>query len=332
LVISVICFISAIFLSIISAIFSVSGIRIIFSGAILGATVMGIAMELGKISTTLWLYKYWHKTVTILKVYLLLAVTILVLISSTGIYGFLAKAYVGQTTDIIHIQNEINNIDLIIENENKNIERLSKTLNLLDASIDKYIDLGVVTKGLEQRTSQSAERQSIQLSMSQSYTEINECELKKLELKNSITTLNTNVGPIKYIAILIYGEENAESMYDNAARIFIILLVLVFDPLAVLLMVAGNISLEEYLKSKSKKIVNPKKMSNKTNPSKTTKRRKVVQDTIHTEKTITTMPKEQQKKVEKVIPKIDYDNPQVKKKPINQELPPKIHKKRTIAK
>jgi len=281
--IGILSIIAAVVLSIISAVFSIAGIRTIFSGAILGATIMGSSMEFAKIVSTLWLYQFWKKSSKLLKGYLLFAVTILILISSIGIYGYLAKAYIAQDTPIITIENKIERIDLSIQREIKRIEQANNTIILLDESINKYIELGVVTKGLEQRAEQLEERLLLKNEINESEDLIEIYENDKLQLVNEINSFEANVGPIKYIAILMYGEDNAETNYDNSARLLIILLVIVFDPFAVLLMVAGNIAIESKPKVIPKKLLTIEKKIQpvkKRKPVKKSKQVKQIKKTI----------------------------------------------------
>ena len=281
--IGILSIIAAVVLSIISAVFSIAGIRTIFSGAILGATIMGSSMEFAKIVSTLWLYQFWKKSSKLLKGYLLFAVTILILISSIGIYGYLAKAYIAQDTPIITIENKIERIDLSIQREIKRIEQANNTIILLDESINKYIELGVVTKGLEQRAEQLEERLLLKNEINESEDLIEIYENDKLQLVNEINSFEANVGPIKYIAILMYGEDNAETNYDNSARLLIILLVIVFDPFAVLLMVAGNIAIELKPKVIPKKLLTIEKKIQpvkKRKPVKKSKQVKQIKKTI----------------------------------------------------
>lgn len=315
--IGILSIIAAVVLSIISAVFSIAGIRTIFSGAILGATIMGSSMEFAKIVSTLWLYQFWKKSSKLLKGYLLFAVTILILISSIGIYGYLSKAYIAQDTPIITIENKIERIDLSIQREIKRIEQANTTIILLDESINKYIELGVVTKGLEQRTSQLEERLLLKNEINESEDLIEIYENNKLQLVNEINSFEANVGPIKYISILMYGEEEAETNYDNSARLLIILLVIVFDPFAVLLMVAGNIAIE------SKPKVVPKKPPVIEKKVQTVKKRKPVKKSKQTKKII---PNTMSKRLDTNVPVEENVNIPQESSPLL--TPPLIHKKR----
>ena len=244
---------SAIVLSVVSAAFSIQGIITIFSGAVLGAGVMGGTLEFSKIVSTIWLYSWWTKASKLLKAYLVFAVVVLVAISSIGIFGFLARAYVGQRNPGQEIEGRITRIDLSIEREERNIDRSQEALDLLDQSIEQFFSLNAISLGLQRREEQRSERDFLRQEMVESQQRIDELLDERFRLENQLNEFTVNVGPIEYIAVLIYGEQNAEDNFDNAARILIILFVLVFDPFAVLLMVAGNISFDENRKTKRRR-------------------------------------------------------------------------------
>lgn len=235
---------AAIILSLISAYFSITGITTIFSGAAAGVALMGAALEFSKIAATIWLHSWWKKANKLLKVYLVFAVVILIGISSIGIYGYLAKAYVGQEAPAIQYQSDIQRIDLQIDRYEREIERAQLNLDTLDEAIDIYLEYDNATRGLQQLDNQQEDRDALYEQIDTARNEIDDLLDQKFEIQNQINTLETDVGPIKYLAAILYGEDNAESNYDNAARLLIILLVLVFDPFAVLMMVSGSIALE----------------------------------------------------------------------------------------
>lgn len=241
---------AAILLSIVSAIFSISGLITIFSGAMIGAGVMGGVLEFSKISATVWLYSFWKKANTLLKSYFIIAIVILIAISSIGIFGFLSKAYVGQGEETSNIETRLERLDGYIEREERSIEQAQKQLDTLDEAVDRYLDLDIITRGIEAREEQREDREKLNNNVQEAEDKISKYEDEAFELKQQLNTLEVEVGPIKHIASLLYGEEDSENYYDTAARILIILIVIVFDPFAVLLMVAGNIALDKKPQSK----------------------------------------------------------------------------------
>ena len=250
--------IAAVVLSAVSAYFSVTGIRIIFSGAILGATLMGASLEFAKITATVWLYTWWKKSSRLLRYYLIFAIVILILVSSIGIYGYLARAYVGQRNPGQEIKNRIERIDQSIEREENAISQAEGAFNQLDVVIDRLFALDYLTYGITKRNEQKPERDALKDTIREAEDEISILLDERFQLKNAFDDFSIDVGPIEYIAVLLYGEDDAESNFDNAVRVLIVLLVLVFDPFAVLLMVCGNVAIDKSRGRKKRSYVRKK--------------------------------------------------------------------------
>ena len=133
-------------------------------------------------------------------------------------------------------------IDKLINQEETIIARAENTLDQLDRVMDVYIDRERVSKGLKERRKQKEERDELNLIITTANNNIIELNNRKFNLEKEVAVLEADVGPLKYIAELIYGEENARDMLDEAVRFLIIIFIFVFDPLAVLLLVSANIS------------------------------------------------------------------------------------------
>jgi len=160
-----------------------------------------------------------------------------------GIFGFLSKAHIEQTVTAGDNTLQIEQIDNNIERKRREITRYEDALNQLDEAIAKFTELGAVTKGLNARKEQEPERVQINTQINQISDNIILLQQEKAELKSEQIKIEAEVGPIKYIAETIYGESSSEILED-AVRVVIIILVVVFDPLAVLLLIAANISFD----------------------------------------------------------------------------------------
>lgn len=237
--------VSAILLSIISAVFSIRGLITIFSGAALSVGIMGGVFEIAKISATVWLYNFWKNSNPLMKVYFFASIIILIGISSLGIFGFLTKSYIGQEVTVTRYDTQIEQIQRRINREERDIERANEQLEILDESIERYLNLDIITRGLDARKEQEEERDILRQRINESENTIAEYEEQLFKLRNERSIEEVNVGPIKYLAAILYGEDNARDNYDRAARWLIVLFVIVFDPFAVLLMVSGNIAIQK---------------------------------------------------------------------------------------
>ena len=235
---------TALAISAVAAYYSIIGLIAIFSAAAIPIAVMGVVLETGKLVTASWLYQNWKRVPKLLKTYLISAVLVLMFITSMGIFGFLSKAHIEQTTVNSDNTLQIELIDSKIKRERDAIKRAENTLLQLDSALEKYVELGAVTKGLNARKEQEAERNELNATIDESTTTIAELTQKKSELNADRIAIEAEVGPIKYIAELIYGESTS-GVLEDAVRGVILVIVFVFDPLAVLLLVAANMSLKE---------------------------------------------------------------------------------------
>ena len=240
----IIVFLSAISISVIAAGYSIAGLTALFAGAVVPIIAMGSALEVGKLVAASWLYNNWRNKLVpqTIKAYLTFAVIVLIFITSMGIFGFLSKAHLDQVQPTSSNNIKIELIDNQIKQQNLIIERANKTLTLLDSTLETYIGMEYVTRGLKEREKQKPERDALTLAINEASDKIAELSDQKGALKLEQDKIEAEVGPIKYIAELIYGDE-AKDHFDKAVRWVIIVLIFVFDPLAVLLLIAANISL-----------------------------------------------------------------------------------------
>jgi len=239
-------FLSAISISVIAAGYSIIGLATLFAGAVVPIIAMGTALEVGKLVAASWLYHNWQSDVPrLLKTYLFTAIIVLVFITSMGIFGFLSKAHLDQVKPTSGNNIKLEQIDNQISRQQLIIDRSQNTLNLLDKALEVYIDKEYVTRGLKERAKQEEERTALNNAIEDASNKIAELSDKKATLSLAQDKIEAEVGPIKYVAELIYGD-NAKNNIDKAVRIVILILIFVFDPLAVLLLIAANISLRQW--------------------------------------------------------------------------------------
>ena len=243
---TLITFISAISISLIAAGYSILGLATLFAGAYVPIIAMGSALEVGKLVAASWLYHNWRRSIPkSLKIYLFSSIIILIFITSIGIFGFLSKAHLDQVKPTAGNTEQIELIDKKIKQEEKIIERAEKTLAQLDKALDVYIDKEYVSRGLKERNKQKEERDLLNKSIDEAMAKIADLNNSKSSINIEQLKLEADVGPLKYVAELIYGD-NAKDHFDSAVRIIILILIFVFDPLAVLLLIAANISLNQW--------------------------------------------------------------------------------------
>lgn len=263
--------ITALIISTVAAWYSIVGLVAIFSASPIPVIIMGAVLESGKIITVVWLHYYWEVAPKAIRIYLITSVIILMLITSMGIFGFLSKAHIEQSNNVLTIDSKLQNINYQLSIQQKRIERIDQSMFQLDSAIDKYIELGALTKGLAQRNQQKEERDELLKLRNSTQQIIDNYNIEKLSLQQQRSEFEIEVGPLKYIAALIYGE-NHELFLENAVRWVIILLIFVFDPLAVILLISSQYTFQ--------KISLPRK-SIKPNTPKPKLTRKKIKASVH---------------------------------------------------
>jgi hypothetical protein len=252
-------FLTAIALSAVAAYYSVIGLAAIFPGSYLPVIVMGSVLEASKLVTVSWLYNNWKQCPILIKTYLCMAITILMLITSMGIFGFLSKAHLEHSSDNAPLLNRIAILDEKIKTEKENVDANRKILKQYDEIVDQTMGRTTDEKGTDKaqaiRRTQQKDRSRILQEINQSQTAIAGYSEERAPLSNELKKTEADVGPIKYIAALLYSETVNVDILDKAVRLVILLIIVVFDPLAVLLLIAANMSMRK--PEQTKPVVKP---------------------------------------------------------------------------
>jgi hypothetical protein len=240
---------AAISLSAIAAWYSIAGLTAIFAAAVVPIIIMGGILEVSKLVVASWLYRNWTEVPNTFKVYFTAAVVILMMITSMGIFGFLSKAHLDQAVPAGDVTAQVTIYDDKIKTERDNVAAARKALTQMDAQIDQKLSRSTDEKGADKaiqiRRSQSSERKKLQNEISESQKAIVKLQTERAPIASQARKIEAEVGPIKYIAALIYGDTLDANVLEKAVRWVIIMIVLVFDPLAVLMLVAVNWSLKK---------------------------------------------------------------------------------------
>lgn len=238
----------ALTLSTIAAWYSIVGLTAIFAGAVIPIIIMGSALELGKIVTTVWLRKYWYRCSLIMKLYLVPAVFFLAVLTSMGIFGFLSKAHMDQGIVSGDAVAKVSLYDEKIAIQKDIVKSSKSMLAQMDQQVNDIMSKGDSERSVERsvaiRKQQAKERASLQKDIENANKEIQKLNEERAPLAAETRKIEAEVGPIKYIAALIYGDNPDQNTLEAAVRWVIIMLVAVFDPLALVLVVAANQSKE----------------------------------------------------------------------------------------
>jgi hypothetical protein len=238
----------ALSLSVIAAYYSIAGLAAIFAAAVIPIMIMGSILELAKVVVTLWLHEYWSRARWLMKLYLVPAVLMLMLITSMGIFGFLSKAHSDQSLVSGDVSAKIAVYDEKIKTEKENIDVSRKSLKQMDEAVDQVMGRSSDTQGADKavavRRGQQKERQRLLAEIAESQKRISALNEERAPIAAEVRKVEAEVGPIKYIAALIYGDSTDTNVLERAVRWVIILLVCVFDPLAIMMLLAATESLK----------------------------------------------------------------------------------------
>ena len=236
---------TALAISTVAAWYSIIGLMAIFAGATTAIMIMGIVLEIGKLICASWTFTNWKKCPVIMKTYFIIAVVVLMLITSLGIFGFLSRAHITQSNPTSLMEERIERIELKVNQRQIQINRYQGRLDTLDQALQRYIELGAISKGLSKIGAMDNETNLLKTKIQGLENEIDGLMDEKYELKTNLSLAEVETGPIKYVASMLYDEVSASEL-ETAVRWIIILLIFVFDPLAVVLVIAANISLRDY--------------------------------------------------------------------------------------
>lgn len=234
-------FLSALSLAAVSGWFSIIGMISIYAAAPIHALIMGFVLESGKLVTVSWLYRNWSYSNWKLKSPLVIFTLILILANGIGGFGFLSKAHLEQGAGTIDNSSKIERLDQQILREKSTIDDDQKVITQLDNTINSYLGKDRADRSVVIRKSQIPQRKQLRDDIDASQKRIDEYSDQKLKFQSEIKKMQLDVGPIRYIAELIYGTTgDVDKNIESAVRIFTLIIVSTLDPLAVILLIAAN--------------------------------------------------------------------------------------------
>ena len=237
---------TAFFVAICGAYFSVIGIATLFSGSFIQVATMASALELGKVVATSFLYRYWSTTSWLIRTYLLVAIIVLMVVTSVGVFGYLSAAYqvnsskfsqLDQQSSVIESQK--NTFDQEVQQNNKRIE----TLNQLRATQEQRVQEAGNYKAPREQAYAAIEKANQEI---QKLTERNQSlQTEKFKKDSELIELNKQTAHVKDIGTFKFVASVINKPLDTVVISFICILICVFDPLAVTLLIAFNIALKK---------------------------------------------------------------------------------------
>lgn len=241
---TILLFLSAMALSGVAAFYAVSGLVAIFAAAVMPIIVMGSMLEVSKLVVASWLYRNWKQTSVLLRAYFCIALAVLMLLTSMGIFGYLSKAHLDQAVPTGDVASKVAIIDEKIKTEKENVEAARLALKQMDAQVDQTLTRTEDARGAERavqvRRGQQKERTVLLAEIGSAQTRIGRLNEERAPIASELRKVEAEVGPIKYIAALIYNDNPDQNVLEKAVRIVILMIVMVFDPMAVLMLIAVN--------------------------------------------------------------------------------------------
>jgi hypothetical protein len=238
----------------VAAYFSVYGIATLYAGAFISVLVMAGALEVGKLVATSFLYRYWHKTNLLLKTYILVAILTLMGITSMGIFGFLTSAY--QTSLIEYSQAETQQEFLISQKAilEKELESLTMRVDTLNQSrLSQEQRLPSMSRRSAAPVYEDIKKSGEEITqskgrMNQIFEEIKALDLQTLEAQKQ-SGKQKDIGTLKYAAELFGTDIN------TIVKWFTLAIIIVFDPLAIALVLAYNIAANKKFDDEEEEVV-----------------------------------------------------------------------------
>lgn len=271
MVYAILLFLTAISISLVSGYFSILGLIAIFPASPYAIAAMGIVLELAKLVTASWVYRNWNIANKLLKTYFTIAVVVLSFITSMGVFGYLSKAHIEHTTVGGSAQLQIAQLESQKTSAERKLKNAQTSLDTLDrlASGENILDANFI------RNRQKRERTALNKEIEGATTDIQAIETNLIPLKTENLKLEAEVGPIKYVAELFYGSGDNATI-DKAVRMMIIILIFVFDPLAILLIIAANMTFLGLTKKQEEHIIGTVEVEEYIPPSPSTALKSVV--------------------------------------------------------
>ena len=246
---------SGLSISAVAVYYSVVGLTAIFAAAVVPIIIMGTTLEISKLVATVWLKQNWKTAPLLIKTYLFTAIVVLMIITSLGIFGFLSKAHSDQNLVSGDVLAKIAVYDEKIKTAKENIDVDRKQLKQMDEAVDQVMGRSADEKGADKavalRRGQYKDRARLLQDIEAQQKTISSLNEERAPIAAEVRKVEAEVGPIKYIAAFFYGSTD-QTILEKSVTWVIITLIVVFDPLAVILLLASQISFQEFRERENK--------------------------------------------------------------------------------
>lgn len=227
----------------VAAYFSIIGLTAVYIGATIPIIIFASIFELGKIACISALYRYGKLLPLFIKSMCWLLVVVVMFVTSLGVFGFLSRAYIQHSADTQFINIESNRIQEQVDTLTIQRDRAQNTLNQINDSLNTLIEFNRISgpNGYRAvRENQQPEIDELESIIANTNSLISNLTQEKLTLERDIRAAEAEVGVIRFVAEMIYGEENAQDNYDRSVRILTIILLIICDPFAIMMLILAN--------------------------------------------------------------------------------------------
>ena len=235
-------------LSAVAAFYSVTGLAYIFASVFWPIVTMGAILEAAKLAAASWIYRTWRVAPKILVAYLTVGVLLLMVITDIGIFGYLSRAYLEQQAPLTLLASNNaaaeRNVDLAREQYERDDATLTAfiegdTANAVIEELTAYARLTGANGAVEVLRSQNEIQRELQANLQASSAALSVAERAVAEFEQETQVQRVDVGPLLFVAKAIYGNEDLSTM-DTVVTAFILLILVVFDPMAIALLLAAQ--------------------------------------------------------------------------------------------
>jgi len=242
MILRVLCFFSSLLVAGCAAWFSVLGIATLFSGSYASVLVMASSLELGKLVATTYLHHYWTKTGTLLKTYLLVAVAMLMCITSLGIFGYLSAAYSSNSSKFAAVDSRIEAETYSKASTDSELEQIRARIEtLISARRSQEERLPKMSAANAKPIYADIERTAAEIATLSDRSRV--LQDNKIAADNEIANLRGQISAAKDIGTFKFVADHLNVPLDTVVMWFVAIIIAVFDPLAIALLLAYNSTL-----------------------------------------------------------------------------------------
>lgn len=248
-ILAILVFAVAIATSVVAEWYSVAGMAVTFATP---GIVLGVVIGSGKLVCVSWLYRNWSTAHTSIKVYFTIAVMVMSALTSLGVFGYLSQTHMNTKLELYISEQRVGQLNASIAEIDKKLATAAKQRDMIDLAVTKLIENDRVTKALAAKQQAASEMDTLSKTIDVLGSQQQQLVAERDSVSIRVEELKTNLGPAKFLSAMLYGSDSIDRI-DDAVMLMTIAIVVILDPFAILMVIAGNITLSQISKSTSDK-------------------------------------------------------------------------------